>query len=352
MRSRLGGWLGIAFVAAGLGFSAYSRYWLAIHTDAALDIPVSLNRGHIRTGQFSIRDDEPHSVDVLFAVNGTASCDVVSGHEAIRTIWSASRNGKPIPKPSGKIFPTSGCNLGFLTDGPGRYELDIEIVSDTASLDAMQPRLLIELAYWRDYKDYGDAADDLLSFGIFVATIGASLLLLSRFGPNANWPLGQALNISPPRANRLLIPRRDYLLLDPRSTAPLLGYVYAVTYMVVFLMYAPFYLATWFHGSGLPARLVRPGVILAAIDGEKGLLVYVDHSGKFYFNSKSITADELPTALERELASRADQSVYVEGDPDVEYASVVQAMNLVRGSGGEVIMVTPKFRAETSEKHP
>jgi biopolymer transport protein ExbD len=352
VRSRLGGWLGIAFVAAGLGFSAYSRYWLAIHTDAALDIPVSLNRGHIRTGQFSIRDDEPHSVDVLFAVNGTASCDVVSGHEAIRTIWSASRNGKPIPKPSGKIFPTSGCNLGFLTGGPGRYELDIEVVSDTAPFDAMQPRLHIELAYWRDYNDYTEAADYLLGFGIFLATIGASVLLLSRFGPDARWPQDRALNISPPRANRLRIHRRDYVLLDPGSTTPLVGYVYAVSFMVVFLVNAPFYLATWFYSSGLPARLVQPGVILAAIDGEKGLLVYVDHSGKLYFNSTPITAEELPTALEAELAPRADHSVYVEGDPDVNYGNVVQAMNLVRGAGGEVIMMTPKFRAETSEKHP
>ena len=346
MRSRLGGWLGIALVVGGLGLAAYSRYWLAIHTDAALDIPVSLSRGHIRTGGFLINDDEAHSIDVLLGVSGNTSC------EALSTIWSASRNGKPIPKASGKIFPTSGCNLGVLTDGPGRYELDVEVVSDTAPLDATQPRLQIELAYWRAYHDYVDAADCLFGFGIFLATIGASLLLLSRFGPNARWPQDRALNISPPRANRLQIQRRDYHLLDPLSTAPLLGYVYAITYMVVFLVNAPFYLATWFYSSGLPARLVQPGVILAAIDGEKGLLVYVDHSGKLYFNSTPITAEELPTALEAELAPRADHSVYVEGDPDVNYGNVVQAMNLVRGAGGEVIMMTPKFRAETSEKHP
>jgi biopolymer transport protein ExbD len=347
----LGGWLGIALVAGGLGLSAYSRYWLADHTNASLDIPVSLARGHIRTGEFSVNDDEPHSIAFLFGVNGFASCDIVSGHEAIRTIWSTSRNGNPIPKPSGKIFPTSRCNLGVLTDGPGRYELDIEVVSDTASFDTMQPRLHIELAYWRDYNDYGEAADYLFGFGIFLATIGASLLLLSRFGPNARWPQDQALNISPPRANHLRIPRRDYLLLDPRSTAPLLGYVYAVTYMVVFLMYAPFYLATWFYDSGLPARFVRPGVVLTASGRETGLLVYVDQSGNFYFNSKPITAEELPPALEAELTRRGDHSVYVEGDSNVEYGSVVQAMNLVRGAGGEVIVVTPKFRAETFGKH-
>ena len=148
MRSRLGGWLGIALVVGGLGLAAYSRYWLAIHTDVALDIPVSLSRGHIRTGGILINDDEAHSIDVLLGVNGNTSC------EAVRTIGSASRNGKPIPKPSGKIFPTSGCNLGVLTDGPGRYELDVEVISDTVPLDVTQPRLQIELAYWRAYHDY------------------------------------------------------------------------------------------------------------------------------------------------------------------------------------------------------
>jgi biopolymer transport protein ExbD len=349
VRSRLGGWLGIALVIGGLGLSAYSRGWLAAHTNASLDIPVSLARGHIRTGQFSVNDDQPHSIAFLFG--GFAYCDLVSGHEAIRTIWSASRNGKPIPKRPGAIFPTSGCNLGILTDGPGRYELDIEVVSDTASFDSMQPRLHIELAYWRDYNDYGDAADYLFGFGMFLATIGASLFLLSRFGPNPCWPQDQALNISPPRANRLRIPRRHYLLLDPRSTAPLLGYVYAVTYMVFFLVNAPFYLATWFYGLGLPARLVRPGVELTAINGKKGLLVYVGQSGKLYLNSRPITAQELLPALEAELARRADHSVYVEGDSDLNYGDVVQAMSLVRRAGGEVIMMTPKFRAETSRIH-
>ncbi len=184
MRSRLGGWLGIALVVGGLGLAAYSRYWLAIHTDAALDIPVSLSRGHIRTGGFLINDDEAHSIDVLLGVNGNTSC------EALRTVWSASRNGKPIPKPSGKIFPTSGCTLGVLTDGPGRYELDVEVVSDTAPLDAIQPRLQIELAYWRAYYDYVDAADCLFGFGIFLATIGASLLLSVALRPQCPMAAG------------------------------------------------------------------------------------------------------------------------------------------------------------------
>jgi biopolymer transport protein ExbD len=128
------------------------------------------------------------------------------------------------------------------------------------------------------------------------------------------------------------------------------GYVYAVSFMVVFLTNAPFYLATWHFAAGLPARFVRPGVVLSSIGGETALLVYVDQSGNLYVNSKPITAQGLPPMLETELTSRADHSVDVEGDSKVDYGSAVRAMNLVRGAGRDVIMVTPKFRAETSGK--
>jgi biopolymer transport protein ExbD len=345
VRSRLGGWLGIALVAAGVLLCASSRYWLATRTFVPLDIPVSLARGHIRTGEFKINLDATYFVGIQLGANGTGSCGAAYGHDMVQTLWTVTLDGKTVP-PGGKL-PKAGCDVGMLSGGPGRYELDIEVVSDTATLDTLNPRLHIE-TYWWDYAEANDTADDFLALGIFLVVVGTSLLLLSSIGSNRRWPQEVALHISPPRANRLRIPRRDSRLLDPRSTAPLLGYVYAVTYMVVFLVNAPFYLATWFYDSGLPVRLVRPGVILVASGRETGLLVYVDQSGNFYLNSKPITAQDLPPALEAELDRRADHTVYVEGDPTIEYGAVVQAMSLVRAAGGDVVMMTPKFRAETS----
>jgi biopolymer transport protein ExbD len=129
---------------------------------------------------------------------------------------------------------------------------------------------------------------------------------------------------------------------------PVTSYVYAIAWMVLFLMYAPFYLATWQHSTGLAARLVRPGVLLARTDGDTGLLVYVDQSGDLYLNSEPISAEDLPHKLETELARRADRSVFVEGDSTTDYGSVARAISLVRAAGGEAILMTPKFRAETS----
>jgi biopolymer transport protein ExbD len=306
---------------------------------------VSLSRGHIRTGGFKINQDATYFVEIELGAKGTANCGGAYGHDAVQTMWTATIDGKAIPQ-DGKL-PRAGCDLGTLWSGPGQYALDIEVVSDTAALNTLHPRLHIEALWWV-YDAYNDTAGDFFTLGLFLATIGASLLVLSSFGPNPRWPEEQSLNISPPRGNRVRIKRRDSPLLDSRSTVPLVGYLYAVSCMIVFLVNAPFYLATWEHSAGLPARLVRPGAALARTDGETGLLVYVDQSGKLYFHAKPITAQELPRVLETELARRADHSVFVEGDSMTDYGSVAQAMNLVRAAGGEVIMMTPKFRAETS----
>jgi biopolymer transport protein ExbD len=265
----------------------------------------------------------------------------------VQTLWTVTLDGKTVPE-GGKL-PTVGCDVGTISSGPGRYSLDIEVISDTATLNTLSPRLHIE-AYWWNYAEANDTADDFSALGFFFAVVGIAVLLLSSVGLNRSWPQELTLNISPPRANRLRRQGRDSPLLDPRTTAPLLGYVYAVTYMVVFLVNAPFYLATWFYDAGLPVRFVRPGVVLAASGRETGLLVYVDRAGNFYLNSKPIAAQELPPALEAELARRADHTVYVEGDPTIEYGAVVQAMSLVRAAGGDVVMTTPKLRAETAGK--
>ena len=50
---------------------------------------------------------------------------------------------------------------------------------------------------------------------------------------------------------------------------------------------------------GIPARLIRPGVMAANADRrETGLLVYVDRNGLVYLNSKLMTPGALPAALE------------------------------------------------------
>ena len=236
--------------------------------------------------------------------------------------------------------------MGGLSAESGRYELDVEVLSDSGSLNALKPRLHIE-AYWGAYLETEEIADYLSLWGAAFALVGASLLCLSSFSMRKASPSVLLLQLVAPRGSTYSIRRRDLPLMQMSRILPLAGYVYAVFWsllLVVHLMLLPFFARHWF---AIPARLIRPGVIAANTDRrETGLLVYVDRNGLFYLNSKLTTPEALPAALEYELARRGDRSVYVEGDSDAAAGAVITAMDIVRGAGGKVVMMTPSMRAE------
>jgi biopolymer transport protein ExbD len=132
---------------------------------------------------------------------------------------------------------------------------------------------------------------------------------------------------------------------------PLAGYAYAVFWSLLLVVHLMWFASFARHWFAIPARLIRPGVIAANADRrETGLLVYVDRNGLLYLNSKLVTREALPAALEYELARRGDRSVYVEGDSGAEAGVVIRAMDIVRGVGGKVVMMTPRMRAEAAAK--
>lgn len=137
------------------------------------------------------------------------------------------------------------------------------------------------------------------------------------------------------------------LLRQPRSTAPALGYAYALTCCLALLIVAPFQMLKFRVSRGIPTRLLSSGVVQAESSlRTTGLLVYIDRNGKLFLNSKPVTASQLPRALEAEFARRADWSVYVEGDSDANYGDVIRAMDQVRAAHGAVIILTPELRTE------
>lgn len=143
------------------------------------------------------------------------------------------------------------------------------------------------------------------------------------------------------------------LLRQPRSTAPALGYAYAITCCLALLIVAPFQMLKFRVSHGIPTRLLSSGVVQTESSSPAtGLLVYVGRNGNLYLNSKPVTASELPRALEGKFSRRADWSVYVEGDSDAKYEDVIRAMDLVRTAHGKVIVLTPKLRtAIDAAKH-
>lgn len=97
MRSRASGWLGLGLLLAGLGLIAWIQLWHVTRIFVPLDIPVSLSRGHIQTGEFLITRDTIYEVSIEFAASsgfGQADCEQLSyAGKPLQTRWTAKRNG-------------------------------------------------------------------------------------------------------------------------------------------------------------------------------------------------------------------------------------------------------------------
>jgi biopolymer transport protein ExbD len=97
---------------------------------------------------------------------------------------------------------------------------------------------------------------------------------------------------------------------------------------------------------GLMIHLLKPGVEAYGMPGTEPLMVLVESAAPrarahLYLNSQPISWDDFGASLARELRHRPPHSpVYVEGDGDMEWQPVMEAIDAIRGWHGEVILLT------------
>jgi hypothetical protein len=352
-------WCSISLLCVGIILFPAYKHWVATRTWVAVDTPISLVPGHVRIDTFHVNLRAVYQMGI--ELNGyeywrSPDCE---GYKAIQTRWWLSRDGRLVSTwkdywgdfwQTDPNDPVRGTDLGAFDSSSGPYSLDVEIMPGATCLQAFHPRLRV----------YADESDYARGGWIYAMALLASLALV---GVSIAFPLvsaasaaaqpqlthGESLTIFDTLRAERESARRKLLLMEPASILPSIGYFYALTFSVLFLICGSFS-GNRQRSYGIPVRVLRPGVILSSTDPTRGLLVYVDREGNLYFNSKRIKAEELPRALQAEFALRADYSVYVDGDSDAEYADVVHAMDLVRSAQGKVIMVTPKMRAEAEAR--
>jgi biopolymer transport protein ExbD len=349
-------WLSACLLCAGLLLFPTFNRWVETRTWVALDTPLSLAPGRVRTGSFPINLNTDYQILIELSGYPYGSDSECEAYKVIQTHWWVYRDGRIRASwlddwrsrwGGGPARPITGDYLGVFDGSPGDYTLDVEILPGATCLQEFHPRLRVST----DKSEYARGgwirAVTLVVSCLLVGISFALLLVGSLASDSVQVTPGEGLAIFDTLRGERESTGRQLHLMGPESTLPNIGYLYAVTYLVLFLTNAALMLGGYARSSGIPARLLRPGVIHASSDAqETGLLVYVDESGRLYLNSKPITAEELPRALEDEFAHRADWSVYVEGDPGVQFQAVAQAMDLIRGAHGEVIMLTPNMRAE------
>lgn len=357
--SRLG--ISLSLLCAGIVLFPAYNHWVLTRTWVAVDMPISLAPGHLRTGSFNVNLSTTYQINIELHGYEYWRYPDCHSQRVIQARWWLSRDRRVVSTwkdywgSSWNFVPSDflqGTYLGTFDSSTGRYNLDIEMVSDATCLQAFHPRLRV----YADDSDYvrGGWVHEMALLASFpLVGIGIAFLLVSSTEPfQAKITHGQSLAIFDTLRAKRQSAQRKFVLMGPASIVPTVGYVCALTYFLLFLAAAPFQLARFSRSLGIPARLLRPSFIQVSSDRQTtGLLVYVDRSGNLYKNSKPITAEELPRALEEEFARRADWSVYVEGDSATEYRAVVHAMDLVRSAQGKVIMLTPNMRAEEQASH-
>ena len=81
---------------------------------------------------------------------------------------------------------------------------------------------------------------------------------------------------------------------------------------------------------GVPLALPEANNSAAKPDTEAQTVVAIDSQSRFYVNFIPTTADDLVSRVQRALEDKKDKVVYVKGDKDARYASIMDAMDALR----------------------
>jgi biopolymer transport protein TolR len=81
-------------------------------------------------------------------------------------------------------------------------------------------------------------------------------------------------------------------------------------------------------------------------DNDRTVVIIIDKDKKMHLNNEDTDMAKLGNRLEEIFKTRAERVVFVKGDPDLEYETVAQAIDVAKGAGMDKIgLMTPKIEA-------
>ena len=96
------------------------------------------------------------------------------------------------------------------------------------------------------------------------------------------------------------------------------------------------------ESKGFHVRLLRPIAQKQAFDPWlQPTVIRVDAEARYYLDGNAIPVRRIPKALTAFFRTRANRTVYVEGDLNSSFGDVVEAADAVRSAGGWVVLLTP-----------
>ncbi len=81
-------------------------------------------------------------------------------------------------------------------------------------------------------------------------------------------------------------------------------------------------------------------------DQDRTVVIVIDKDKSMHINNEETDMQKLGPRLEQIFKTRAERVVFVKGDPDLEYQTVAQAIDIAKGAQiDKVGLMTPKLEA-------
>jgi hypothetical protein len=131
-----------------------------------------------------------------------------------------------------------------------------------------------------------------------------------------------------------------------------IGLITLLIYLHLAIPMAVIYAAMFPRSKVLTVRLVTPGIRVEYGPGIAPLRVSLEFDKRsrrasLYVDSQPLPWDGFDSLLKKELPRRPPNwPVYLEGDPEIEWRDAARAIDMIRGSQAQVVLLTPSSGAQ------
>jgi biopolymer transport protein ExbD len=341
----------IAILLILLGIAVPTGYgrWMSTRTFVALDQHVSLSPGHIRTADFDVNLAGWYQVgvDVDRGFPYRPGCGFGALDPLLKTRSIVYRGGRELGD-----FEGADRFLGhFYAEKRKQYSLDIQVLTDASCFNSGHPRIFV----WRPSAGYEFLYDELLTLSLALVLSGLGTLAFStatlvgkRTKPQDQFAIAENQGFE-------YYPSRRKLLLRPLfSQPPSFGLVYALVLAVVLIPSFGIFIYAWGYDHlsvGIRVQIQKSWPLKTFGDSSSSpVVVRVEGAGsgsrpRLYLNSKLVAFEQLGSWLTAELNPRSDRVVYFQSSGDVEWGDAVGIMDIIRGTGAKVVLLTEESTA-------
>ena len=328
--------IGLALAILGIASFATVKRWVDTRSFVPVDSPVSLAAGHIRKGPFKINLKDEYQVRIETGWESYFDPNCPTYMHLPRADWFLYKDGQLVKK---RIGSEPSDYLGSFDGENGTYELDLDIQSGSGCLDPGHPRLLV----YTNKADYEEYANPILWAAGLSITLGASLVILGVIGRSTESHLSSIRISNSESVGQNFQWAQRLPLRRPFSSPPAFALVVAPIFMIVMFIFVVFLQP--YPSRGLYVKLLKPGPLAATDPLNEPVVIQIVDAGvgmtpDVYVNSNPSSWNTLASDLKNELKLRPKWTVYVQADPVLPWANIVNAIDVAKGLHADVVLLT------------